>query len=186
MSRKLPRQDFAEFEPSHTPLLITNHPPKVSGDDPAIWRRLRVIPFTVEIPEGERDQHLDEHLQAEAEAILAWAIAGWAEYRRREKLDEPPGVLAATNDYQPASDAVGRFVAEMCLTGSHANKATTGDLHAAFEKWRIADGAEPMSQKAFGLALDKMGYPANPVMNGKRRRPGIAVFQAADDDESAA
>jgi putative DNA primase/helicase len=29
------RQDFVEFEPSHTPVLVTNYLPKVSGDDPA-------------------------------------------------------------------------------------------------------------------------------------------------------
>jgi hypothetical protein len=30
------RQDFIEFEPSHTPILVTNHLPAVSGDDPAV------------------------------------------------------------------------------------------------------------------------------------------------------
>jgi putative DNA primase/helicase len=41
------RQDFVSFERSHTALFITNHLPKVSGDDPAVWRRIRVIPFDV-------------------------------------------------------------------------------------------------------------------------------------------
>ena len=41
------RQDFVEFDPSHTTALVTNHLPKVSGDDPALWARLRVIPFEV-------------------------------------------------------------------------------------------------------------------------------------------
>jgi hypothetical protein len=31
------RKDFVEFDPSHTALLITNHLPKVSGDDGAVW-----------------------------------------------------------------------------------------------------------------------------------------------------
>ena len=91
------RQDFVEFEPAHTPLLITNHLPKVSGDDPAIWRRLRVVPFTVEIPEAERDPHIDEQLQAEADAVLSWAIAGWHDYRDGG-LAEPQAVLIATGD----------------------------------------------------------------------------------------
>jgi len=39
------RQNFVTFTPSHTAILVTNHLPKVSGDDPAIWRRLRVVPF---------------------------------------------------------------------------------------------------------------------------------------------
>jgi len=50
----------------------------VSGDDPAVWRRLRVIPFDVVIPPEERDPHLDEKLQAEADAVLAGPSKGGA------------------------------------------------------------------------------------------------------------
>jgi len=77
------RQDFIEFAPSHTAVMVTNHLPKVSGDDPAIWRRLRVIPFAVVIPEAERDKHLDEALQLDANAVLAWAVAGYTDYAAR-------------------------------------------------------------------------------------------------------
>jgi putative DNA primase/helicase len=175
------RQDFIEFEPTHLPLLITNHLPKVSGDDPAVWRRLRVIPFDVEILDGERDTGLDEALQAEADAVLSWAIAGWVDYQVRQ-LDEPPAVVAATDDYQRASDAVGRFIEDECVTTSPALKATTGQLHEAWEQWRVRDGAEPMSQKAFGQALDRHGYPADKAVNGKRWRPGIGLKVATDED----
>ena len=48
------RQDFVEFEPSHLAVLVTNHLPKARGDDPAVWRRIRVVPFNVVIPEEER------------------------------------------------------------------------------------------------------------------------------------
>lgn len=57
-ARKM-RQDFVEFTPSHTPLLITNHLPRVPGDDTAIWRRIRVVPFEVVIPADEQDRELD-------------------------------------------------------------------------------------------------------------------------------
>ena len=74
------RQDFIEFTPSHTAIMVTNHLPKVSGDDPAIWRRLRVVPFDVVIPEDQRNKHLDEQLQLDADAVLAWAVAGYLDY----------------------------------------------------------------------------------------------------------
>jgi hypothetical protein len=86
------RQNFVTFDPSHTPMLITNHLPKVRGDDLAIWRRLRVIPFDVVIPEAERDPHLSEILRLDADAILTWAVTGYADYSRRGRLDEPPQV----------------------------------------------------------------------------------------------
>jgi putative DNA primase/helicase len=39
------------FNPSHTSLMVTNYLPKVAGDDPAAWRRLRVTART----RGRRD-----------------------------------------------------------------------------------------------------------------------------------
>jgi putative DNA primase/helicase len=54
-------------------------------------------------------------------------------------------------------------------------------LHDAWEQWRIRDGAEPMSQKAFGQALDRHGYPAGKAVSGKRWRTGIALKAVEDD-----
>jgi putative DNA primase/helicase len=175
------RQDFVEFTPSHTPLLITNHLPKVSGDDPAIWRRLRVVPFDVVIPEAEQDCELDARLQLEADGILAWAVAGYRNYLKHG-LDEPASVRKATDTYHRESDAVARFIDERCLTASPALKATTGQLFESWEVWRQTDGAEPMSSKAFGLALGRLGFPAAAAVNGKRWRAGIAVKAVVDED----
>ena len=168
------RQDFVEFEPSHTALLITNHLPKVSGDDPAIWRRIRVVPFDVVIPEAERDPRLDERLTLAADAVLSWAVAGWQEYQTRG-LDAPDSVRRATDSYQRDSDAIGRFIADCCVT-TPAVKATTAALFDAWEKWRAADGCEVLSLKAFGQKLTDRGYPApSQAVNGKKWRQGIAV-----------
>lgn len=172
------RKDFVEFDPSHTPLLITNHLPLVSGDDPAIWRRLRVIPFTVEIPAEERDPQLDEALQAEADAILAWAVAGWHAYRE-SGLNEPAAVLAATDTYQTDSDAVARFVAECCNVGP-LFKAKTQTLFDAWQRWCAAEGMPPLGRKTFGRALDVKGYPASAASGGTRWRAGIGLIAGQD------
>ncbi|WGJ87733.1 phage/plasmid primase, P4 family [Gordonia sp. SMJS1] len=176
------RQDFIEFEPSHTPLLITNHLPKVSGDDPAIWRRLRVIPFAVEIPPAEREKTLDERLQIDADVVLAWAIAGWRDYRTRGDLAEPAAVVVATDEYHKASDAISRFVDDCCITSTPALKATTSQLFKAWDAWRAEDGAEAVSQKAFGQALDKHGYPVTDKTRIGRFRAGIGLKVEVSDD----
>lgn len=170
------RQDFVEFTPSHTALVITNHLPKVSGDDAAVWRRLRVVPFNVVIPEDEQDQELDARLQLEADGILAWAVAGYRDYLDRG-LDEPLSVREATDTYRRNSDAVGRFIADRCHTGT-AFKATTTDLYQAWQRWQEADGCEPLGRGAFGDALDQRGYPASKPVHGKRWRNGIGLDTA--------
>lgn len=168
------RQDFVEFTPSHTPTLITNHLPRVSGDDPAIWRRIRVVPFDVVIPDAEQDPQLDDRLALEADAILTWAVQGHRDYLDRG-LDEPAGVRVATDTYHRNSDAVARFIDECCHTGP-AVKSITGQLFAAWDKWRTRDGAEQMSLKAFGLALTSKGFPLPAkTANGQRWRQGISL-----------
>lgn len=164
-----------EFEPSHTAYLISNFLPKVSGDDPAIWRRIRVIPFEVTIPEEERDGHLGERLLLEADGILTWMLDGWKSYRRMG-LNEPDSVKQATAGYQRDSDALARFLDdEDVITKAPAVKSTTDRLFNAWERWRMRDGAEQISLKKFGQALDKRGYPVTSKTRDGRWRDGICA-----------
>lgn len=178
-ARKM-RQDNITFEPSHQSLMITNHLPVVRGDDPATWARLRVIPFDVVIAAADQDKHLDERLQAEADAVLAWVLRGWIDYRQRGALYEPKAVMERTSEYRQNMDAVSRFIAEACSTASPVLKATTAQLFEAWERWRAKDGAPQVSQKAFGQALDRHGYRAEAAVMGKRWRNGIAAKTEED------
>src|SRR5215204_462053 len=63
------REDYWEFEPTHTVFLATNHRPEVRGTDHAIWRRIKLAPFEVTIPEAEQDKRLVEKLRKELPGI---------------------------------------------------------------------------------------------------------------------
>ena len=65
-----------EFRPVMKIWLACNHKPEITGTDEGIWRRLRLIPFGVEIPPERRDPELQSKLRAEASGILAWAVRG--------------------------------------------------------------------------------------------------------------
>src|SRR5664280_431436 len=43
--------------------------------------------------------------------------------------------------------------------------------------WSINDGAESMSRRAFGMALDRLGLPAEDAVHGKRWRKGVVVLR---------
>lgn len=64
------RQNFFEFAPQFKLLIAGNHKPRLSSVDEAIRRRLKLLPFTVTIPESERDLGLAEKLHDEWGGIL--------------------------------------------------------------------------------------------------------------------
>lgn len=172
-------RDPVTFEPSHTVLMVTNFLPKVAGDDPAVWRRMRVVPFDVEIPEGERDPDLAARLRLAADAVLTWAVDGYRDYQVRG-LDAPEAVLAATADYRQRSDAVARFLDEACLIGPHF-RVGIGELFEAWSSWCSDDGAEPLGKKQFGEEMDKRGFKQ--AKSGSQRfRQGVGLATSEDDD----
>lgn len=87
--------EFFEFHPAFKLFLGTNHRPKVIGSDEGIWRRIRLIPFTLTIPPSERDKKLTAKLKSEAQGILNWAIDGLRDWLDGG-LKDPAEVLAAT------------------------------------------------------------------------------------------
>ncbi|WP_240794885.1 DNA primase family protein [Rhodococcus zopfii] len=172
------RKDFVEFDPSHLAIMITNHLPVVHGDDPAVWRRIRIVPFNVVIPEEKRDKRLNEKLRDSADAILTWMIDGYAEYADAgDDLKEPESVTIATRGYKDQSDAVARFVDE-CQKSPNVS-ATTRQLFDAWEKFRNREGEDQISMKTFGQALDRLGYPAT---KSGSIRPRKGLMPPADDD----
>ncbi len=167
------------WEPSHQLVYVTNHLPKVKGNDPAVWRRVRVIPFDVVVPPEERDPELPERLKLSADAVLTWAVQGWFQYEDMGGMGETAAVQRATDAYQTDSDAVKRFTVEHCLTGPHFH-ARTRDLFEAWTRWAEADGTERLSEKAFGAELDRLGFTGRKTNMGKVRE-GIGLPTEAND-----
>ena len=170
-------RDPVTFDPSHTVMLVTNFLPKVAGDDPAVWRRMRVIPFDVEIPENQRDAELGSRLQLSADAILTWAMKGYRQYVSKG-METPEAVQAATTEYRRRSDAVARFIEDRCFVGE-ASSVTVAALHDAWSEWAKDDGADAMSKNELMDEMDKRGFPSARTKTQRIRR-GIGIL---DDDE---
>lgn len=156
------RQDPIQFDPSHMFLMVTNHLPELpsKGADPAVWARVRAVPFDVVIPAKDQDPRLPEKLELAADAILTWMVAGLSEYWERG-LDEPEAVSAKTSEYAEAQDDVRRFVDEACEQGGAGD--TTKRLHDAYKDWCLAEGIlrrDQLGRSAFSAALEEIGFPS--------------------------
>jgi putative DNA primase/helicase len=174
------RQDFFEFTATHKIWLCANHKPFVRGTDHAIWRRIKLIPFTVTIPDSERDTHLDAKLAAEAPGILAWAVQGCL-WWQRDGLAAPDSVEGATAGYRVEQDVLGRFLEDRCFVepGNEQMRCAAASLRGSYVEWCDEQGERPMSARALAPHLRERG-----LVSVKDRRShtwwlGLAVNDAA-------
>jgi putative DNA primase/helicase len=162
-ARFLNKYDF-EFTPRFKLWMATNHKPVIRGTDYAIWRRIRLIPFTVTIPEAERDGNLTEKLLRELPGILAWAVQGCCDWQTSGLL-EPAAVKAATSAYQSEMDVIGQFLEESTITSDRCQVACA-DLYAAYAKWAEVGGEKPVPQRLFGARMTERGIDRVRRWNG--------------------
>ena len=144
------------FRPTFKLWLYGNHKPTIAGTDDGIWRRVRLIPFTVQIPEKERDATLPAKLRAELPGLLTWALRGWQDFQRHG-LGTPAAVTQATAEYRSESDVMGIFLEERCRLHDGAT-AEAGKLYAAYCEWATENGLRPMSNVRFAKSLSERGF----------------------------
>jgi putative DNA primase/helicase len=150
------RQDFFEFKPTHKLWVMTNHQPRIRSQDHGLWRRLRLIPFSVQIPAEKRERDLDAKLKAEASGILAWAVQGAVDYCKNG-LGSPEVVKSSTSDYQKSEDPIGRFLEHCCTFGPEC-WVRGGRLGKAYEAWAEENGEPKISMVRITRYLAGKGF----------------------------
>lgn len=178
-------KEFFEFIPECKIFIATNHKPKIKNTDHAIWRRIKLIPFTVTIPEEEKDLDFMDKLRKEKEGILAWAIEGCKQWQA-EGLKTPEEVIGATQLYKEEMDVIGAFIDECCIIGEQY-KSLAKDIYDTYVKWCEENGEYTISQRAFGLKLTDRGFKREKVFSGYNRGKfqynGIGILDAVPDSD---
>jgi putative DNA primase/helicase len=161
-----------EFQPVHKIWLIGNHKPVITDTTLSIWRRVKLIPFTVTIPGKEMDPDLPAKLESELPGILAWAVKGCLEWQKYG-LAEPKAVTNATSDYRHEQDILGDFIDDCCCLLPTA-AVSKHELKTAYETWCNSTGSQPASQKTFRARLIERGVTEG-KSGGTRYWKGIAL-----------
>lgn len=181
MARRM-RQDFFKFMPTHQIVMQTNHKPKANGTDLGLWRRLKLIPFTVTIPAERRDAKLPEKLRAELPGILNWCLAGLRAYQQ-DGFQVPAAVEAATAAYRDDSDQLAGFLADCCVVGPKFT-STARDLFIAYTAWCDQNGERARSQKDLGTRMGERGFKVFRGTAGVRRYQGVGIASSDASDVS--
>jgi putative DNA primase/helicase len=155
ISARFMRAEWFDFRPTHKLWLSTNHKPEIRGTDNAIWRRIRLVPWSVAIPPAERDRKLAEKLRAELPGVLAWAVRGCLAWQR-EGLQAPAEVRKATAGYRSEMDVLGDFLADRCFRGERL-EVGKDDLYKAYQMWSEDAGERTETKRKFGMLLKERG-----------------------------
>lgn len=149
------RQDYFEFVPTFKLLIAGNHKPGLRSVDEAIRRRFNLIPFTVTIPESERDEGLPDKLRAEWPSILGWMIQGCLDWQRRG-LDPPSAVIDATAAYLEAEDALAAWIEEAGEVDPNFFEGSQA-LFGSWKQYATRTGEYVGSLKKFSQRLEERG-----------------------------
>lgn len=169
--------EYFDFIPKFKLFLSTNHKPVIRGTDNAIWRRIRLIRFPVQLPEAQWDQELPDKLWAEAPGILAWLVRGCLSWQRMG-LDPPPEVIEATAEFRAEMDILADFLSDCCVIGPEKS-AWAKDLYGSYESWAEDQGLkekEQLTQRGFGLALSERGFERDRSTHGRHLWRGLGLL----------
>lgn len=177
ISARFMRQDWFDFTPSHTLIMVSNHEPQVAAGGEAFWRRIRKIPFNNIVPEAQRDRDLLDKLKIEAPGILWKTIQATVKYVNNG-ITTPSAVLAATNEYENEQDTVKMYIQECCSV-SEPNTQTfavkISEFRQQYETWCRINDYEPVGSKTLTQRVKTYGVKIHRGAQGVRYYDGIRI-----------
>jgi putative DNA primase/helicase len=175
MSARFLRQEYFEFTPEFKVFFTTNHKPIVKGSDEGIWRRIKLIPFTVTIPKDKIDYDLPDKLAKEMPGILNWAVDGCLKWQA-EGLGEAKAVMQATEDYRQDMDILGPFIDENCAVYSTA-RIEAKTIYENYTKWCFQNNEMELRNRQFYRQLEIRGFKKENGAKNKVFFHGITLNQ---------
>jgi putative DNA primase/helicase len=176
ITAKLMRRNPIEFDNVSKIFLAANHKPVVTRGGDAMWRRIRLIPFTEKIAGDEIDKKLPEKLATERNAILAWAVDGLIQLQAESTWYVPPAVLAATADYREESNLLREWLDEFTVEEASATstfkelKHSYVNVYCEREKIKM-----PMKARQFGDLLSEAGFAGDTGTGNVAIRRGLRL-----------
>jgi putative DNA primase/helicase len=152
-------KDMFTYRPQAAFWLFSNHEINADADDPAVWGRLRVVPFP-NSRLGAENKELKFRLKEPdvATSIVTWYIEGaYQWYQRRGKgLVTPQAVKEITQQQRDAQDSIGLWLDE-CCDRKEGNWIENSIIYNSYRTWCENNGCTPKQQNQFSKSLNVHG-----------------------------
>lgn len=151
-ARHLYGREF-EFTPEFKLWMATNHKPIIRGTDLGIWRRIRMIPFTIMIPPEKVDKNLKSKLRTELPLIFKWAVEGCKMWQS-EGLELPDSVRITTEEYKAEMDILSVFLND-CVETNYLTKEKASEIYDSYSHWCDENNEFKLSSTKFSKEFVK-------------------------------
>ena len=156
-------------------MMCTNHLPEIDDGTEAVWRRIRLIPFTVEIPERRTRR------EPQGQAARRGRRGVELDHRRLGRLPQERASRTRLRSWPPPTTT---RPSPTRSDGSSPTNASPAVLQSSATTKRCYAGVGEVGSKerlpadehdAFGRALDAKGFPIDQRAHGRRRRRRICL-----------
>lgn len=159
---------LVEWKVQYVAWLATNHLPRLSSNDGAIWKRVKPIHFGQSFVDsnGEalnrNDRGIGQQLaKSSAAAILNWLLEGLADYRANG-LQEPAVIGQWLNTYRDEVDTTRQFVVEAADAGqievAEGRESNVRELYRVYTAWCADNQVKPVAANNFNLRMETNGW----------------------------
>lgn len=170
--------EFFDFYFTGKLWIATNHKPTITDHSKGFWDRVKLIPFSQDIPADEviKSDDLMQTLMADAPAVLNWAVQGCRDYFDLDGLDTPECIQTEIDAYRREQDSIAQFIEERCQTIDQARddvpesmidntyinpieyRVSNKDLYAAYKTFCSENGEYQRSQRRLTQNMNERGF----------------------------
>jgi P4 family phage/plasmid primase-like protien len=139
--------------PTARVMLATNNPPRFDDKSDGIWRRVLLLPFTVQIPTEEQVQGMDKpkfwRASGELPGVLNWALAGLHRLRTQRRFTAPATCRDSLEQLQADCNPARRFLVAHYEPhpDGHVRKE---ELYVHYRDWCCTNGHRPLAENGLG------------------------------------
>ena len=117
LTARFMHQNNFTYKPKFTLIVMSNDKPRLRTVDDSVRRRLRLIPCTNKVPEGEQDSSLPYKLRQESAGVLKWLVDGANKYvegymRKGHKLPVTDLIREYSETYFEVQDPISQLITD--------------------------------------------------------------------------
>lgn len=143
-------------------LMLANELPRIKDKSDGFWRRIDIVPFTIQVPVEERDPLLDQKvIQDELPGVLNWLLDGLARLLARGNFDavKPAAMRLLDVDAKTSSNPLRAWVDEREVTLGKPGATSKMVVYNAYSHWAEDNGYRPENTGDFWEGLKKVLGP---------------------------